>query len=207
MRARSIAIKARLLYDYFLNFVRWHRNRWSSPAASQVKRSVLWRYGSTATTWIETGTYLGQTTKYLARNGCRVYSIEPEPQLAASAERRFRDSPHITILSGTSEDVLQGLVEKVSGQVAFWLDGHYSSGITFRGNQETPIRFELETIAGLISRFDSVTVFVDDFRCFGSQHLEVGPYPSRSYLVSWADKLGFSWTVEHDIFIAWNWRG
>lgn len=201
---RTITNRIRLPYDFLFRYLKWSMAGWPPPAAPQVKRAVLQRYGTSATTWIETGTYLGQTTKFLARNDRLVWSIEPEPSLARAATKKFRGNTRVKIVQGTSEEILPTILPQLSGKVAFWLDGHYSAGVTFRGDVETPIASELDLIKKSLHLFESVVVLVDDFRCFEGKKSDIGPYPPRSSLVEWADSLNFSWTVEHDIFIAWG---
>lgn len=204
---RFIKVLARKIiqpFDFLLRFINWIVMGWSPPVAPQVKRSVLQRYGSSASTWVETGTYLGQTTKFLARKSTLVWSIEPEPLLAKAATRKFRKNARVKIIQGTSEEILPALLPQLVGNVAFWLDGHYSEGVTFCGEIETPIAVELQLIKDCLHQFESVVILVDDFRCFEAKKSDVGPYPSRSFLVEWADSSGLSWTVEHDIFIAWK---
>ena len=53
--------------------------------------------------------------------------------------RPRRDGRRAEILQGDSTDVLPEVVEKMDEPTLFWLDGHYSGGITASGEQETPI--------------------------------------------------------------------
>lgn len=177
----------------------WGRRGFTMPAPATVKRSVLDRYGDPYGTWVETGTYLGETTRHLARRARRVYTIEPSPQLAARAKQSLSGCSNVDVLHGLSEDLFTDLVAGLDGSVSFWLDGHTSGGVTFHGPQVTPIRGELAAIAANVSRFTRLAVLVDDFRGFGDID---GDYPSRDFLVEWSRRLGLTWTVEHDIFIA-----
>jgi hypothetical protein len=151
---------------------------------------------------VETGTFLGDTTAFLARRASAVYTIEPSPDLADRARRRFLRTSSVTVLEGLSEDLLPPLLEDISGTVSFWLDGHTSGGPTYTGPVVTPIRHELSAIGRRMDAFEQVAVLVDDFRGFGSRAADDGDYPSRSSLVAWADEHDLSWTVEHDIFAA-----
>jgi hypothetical protein len=45
-----------------------------------------------------------------------------------------------------------------------------------------------------------VVVMIDDIRCFDPD--VDAAYPSLDYLVDWARSHGFSWHIEHDIFVA-----
>jgi len=153
--------------------------------------------------WVETGTWLGDTTAWLASRASHVHSIEPSPDLAARATLRFADSAGVTIHRGTSEEVFDSILASLSGPVAFWLDGHYSGEGSFEGRSRTPIVGELRSIGAAVDRLDGVRVFVDDFRCFGSDDPEFADYPTPDHLVGWAIDHGLRWTVEHDIFVAW----
>ena len=141
-------------------------------------------------TSIETGTYFGGTTDFLARSAKHVYSIEPEPNLATRAMQRFASRDNVTIIQGLSEEHIGGLLDSVSGPLSLWLDGHFSAGVTFQGPVDTPIQQELNAIARRIHRLDVVTVCVDDVRCFDPRNPEYSPYPNRSWLVQWADSCG-----------------
>ncbi len=110
----------------------------------------------------------------------------------------------MTVLAGTSEERFREAIGLLKGPIAFWLDGHFSGGITFKGTRDTPIKYELEIISENIEAFERITVFVDDFRCFAKSASSAEPYPPRAYLVNWAEQLELSWTIEHDIFIARN---
>ena len=108
---------------------------------------------------------MGDTTSVLSKVAKMVYSIEPEPALFSKAEQRFRNTSNVKIISGLSEDVLPKLLPTLSGNICFWLDGHFSGGITFKGPQETPILAELDAIGRNIAKMGKVVVMIDDIRC------------------------------------------
>lgn len=165
--------------------------------------SVLSNYSLPQGIWIETGTYKGETTRFLATLGPRVHTIEPGRELVEMA-RKANLGDNVVIHEGLSEDVLPSLLEGLSGHVNFWLDGHWSSGDTFRGPVDTPVEAELAEISRNLWRLSSVAVFVDDFRCFVNweNRSVYDGYPPPEFLVNWAIENGLRWTVEHDIFIA-----
>jgi hypothetical protein len=180
----------------------WRRRQWSSPAPPAVKRAVLRRNHLPGAVWIETGTYRGDTTEFLSRFATHVYTIEPAAVLSARAQRRFRDKSSVTVISGTSEEAMSTVLESIQGPVCFWLDGHFSSGETYRGLEDSPIRSELAAISQRLNLYPSVRVLVDDWRCFRPSGPEFQTYPLKSDLVAWAEANDLTWTVEHDIFIA-----
>lgn len=182
----------------------WARRSFAAPSPHFIKQSCLIRNSYPNATWVETGTYLGQTTEVLSCHGSKVYSIEPEPTLFANAKKYFANFENVEILNGTSEDIFPGLLSKIQGNVNFWLDGHYSAGITFKGAQDTPILEELKHISDNIGRLNKVCVLVDDVRCFNPQLAEYSAYPPVDVLVDWAKKNNLHWHVEHDIFVAKN---
>ena len=180
----------------------WRSRGYGLPAPYCVKIEILMRRGDPEATWIETGTYLGETTEALARRARHVFTIEPATELAERARVRFLGRKNVTVLEGTSEAMLEPALEGINGDVSFWLDGHYSSGPTFQGDADTPIVEELHIIERHLARLGRVVILVDDIRCFRSGDVGMPSYPERSSLVAWADRLGFSWEIEQDIFIA-----
>ena len=99
---------------------------------------------------IETGTFLGDTTAFLAERCDRVTTIELDPGLAARARDRFSHRVGVTVLEGDSGKLLEAVLAGVDEPALFWLDGHFSGvheGVqTARGEADTPLRSELETI-------------------------------------------------------------
>jgi hypothetical protein len=194
----------RMTLLFLFDVIRWSREGWGVPAPSRVKWLLIKRHGLDIETWIETGTYLGNTTRFLSSISKIVYTIEPESRLAQSSQQALRRFSNVHVINQTSEQAFPNLVGNIKGSVGFWLDGHYSAGHTYRGENETPIKTELAQIEHCLSNFSRVVVLVDDFRCFGEKNSVIFGYPTRSFLVNWADRLNLSWTVEHDIFIAWR---
>jgi hypothetical protein len=180
----------------------WEDREFGVPSPSFVKHKVLMRNGLRDATWVETGTFLGDTTCVLSKVVKMVYSIEPEPALFLKAEQRFRGTDNVKIINGLSEEVLPKLVPTLSGNVCFWLDGHFSAGITFKGPQDTPIIDELSVIGNHIEKVGKLVVMIDDVRCFDPTSPEFSGYPPVDLLVDWARKHNLKWHIEHDIFIA-----
>jgi len=147
---------------------------------------------------------MGDTTSVLSKVAKMVYSIEPEPTLFSKAAQKFRYTSNVKIIKGLSEDVFPTLLPTISGDICFWLDGHYSSGITFKGPRDTSIIDELAVIGQSIAQMGKVVVMVDDVRCFDPRNPEFSAYPPVDVLMDWAKKHNLIWHIEHDIFIAKN---
>ncbi len=180
----------------------WAKRMFDAPSPDSVKRTVILRNGLRNSTWVETGTYRGDTTAELARIAKKVYTIEPQQQLFADAKVRFSQLGNVEALNGGSEDIFPTLLPTMEGDICFWLDGHYSGEGTFKGPNDTPIHFELRSIEENLYHFDSVRVLIDDIRLFNGKIHAYGDYPTLDYLVDWSRKNRLEWHIEHDIFIA-----
>jgi protein-L-isoaspartate O-methyltransferase len=83
----------------------WIARCYQAPSPTWIKRSVLLRLGIKNATWVETGTFIGDTTALLARESRAVHTIEPQRTLFEQAELRFRDDSRVNVIHGLSEDV------------------------------------------------------------------------------------------------------
>lgn len=110
--------------------------------------------------FIETGTYFGDMVKAVRPFFREVHSIELSCDLYEKAVKRFRPYPSISIYQGDSSDVLPVILKKIHSPCLFWLDGHYSEGITARGSKDTPVVEELSHILGRKTYND--VVLIDD---------------------------------------------
>ena len=137
------------------------------PPPHIVKQRVLVSYGRKfeLRTLVETGTYEGDMIEATKNVFEHIYSIELSKELFERAKQRFKTDEHIELIHGDSGIELKKLVGKFDEPALFWLDGHYSAGVTARGEKDTPIIEELDTILD-IQNIGHVIV-IDDARCFG----------------------------------------
>jgi hypothetical protein len=168
------------------------------PPPPSVKQAVVAAYGKHfgMRTLVETGTYLGQMVEAQRGTFAHVWSIELDKALARMARQRFADAKNVTILQGDSGEHLKDVLAASNEPCLFWLDAHYSAGITARGDTDTPIRTELELV--LTAPWEHV-VLIDDARCFGAD--DFPDYPNvdeiRSIVAQHRD--GWAVTVQDDI--------
>ena len=181
----------------------WQNRLFASPSPAEAKLGTLARHSFPSATWIETGTWKGDTTAFLAKEGGHVFTIEPDENHFANAHHRFSTTANVSCVKGTSEEVLETVLQSAnSATVNFWLDGHFSGKNTFQGPADTPIEFELGVIAASRQTTPNVAIFIDDVRCFVSPEPDYASYPSLDFLVDYARSQNLAWTIEHDIFIA-----
>ena len=178
---------------------KWRCSNYSSPSPQHVKIKVLKSHSLPNAIWIETGTYLGDTTFKLSKIAKKVISIEPQTELSLFASTRLKRKKNVEVINATSESIIAKVLEGISGPTCFWLDGHYSGDVTFQGTEVSPISAELSAISSYL-RKNKVVVLVDDFRLFANS--ATTGYPSHTSLIVWAGEQNLSWTVEHDIFVA-----
>lgn len=190
----------------------WAGGGAAMPAPQAIKMAVLTRYGLSDATWIETGTFRGSTTKFLAQDlsiaAKSVISFEPSEKYFQLSQAALASIPNVRLLNASSESQLENEIAELKGPTCFWLDGHFSQGDTYAGSQDTPILLELDTITRFLDRLRPIRVFIDDVRLFVRQHHETdlperAGYPPLRTLVEWAESNGFVWFIEHDIFVAW----
>ncbi len=136
--------------------------------------------------FVETGTYLGNTTAAAARVFRKVHTIELSEELHLKAQARFRDVENITCHQGNSPDVLLKLVASIQEPAVFFLDAHWSGGVTAHGEVEVPLLEELGIIRN--RNMDDV-IIIDDLRLIGRSG-KTGLRLSREYPISdfdWRD--------------------
>ncbi len=197
---------ARQAFKNHLSFRQWRARGYAAPSPGRIKQAVLLRNGAPASIWVETGTYLGDTSAFLSRHAKRVFTIEPAKTIHELAVRRLAPLGNVEVIHGASEDVFPKLLPGLAGDVTFWLDGHFSGGETWathQGAKDTPIVEELEQIERNRSRFAKLSVLVDDIRSFEAPE-QYKDYPTLDFLVDWARRNNLRWHIEHDIFVARN---
>ncbi len=153
----------------FQTLPRWQRTGWESPLPNLLKHPILVRYARLhgLGALVETGTFLGDTPWALRNRFAEIHTIELSPTLCGLAKERFKHLPHIHVHEGDSSTVLPELLKELRQPTLFWLDGHFSSGITAQGDASTPVCDEVQAIAERCPvRF---VMLIDDARSFGSE--------------------------------------
>ena len=91
--------------------------------------------------------------------------------------------------------MLNEITEQLNEPAIFWLDGHYSAGITARGELDCPIYGEIDAIFN--GKKLNHVILVDDARCF----IGKGDYPTVDSLTKYIQSKNSSYSVaiENDI--------
>ena len=195
--------KLRKFLVELLQMQQWRARGYLENAPQLVKQNLFVKYGVPQAQWVETGTFLGENTDFLSNSYSFVHSIEPEKELYKNAMKKFLNQ-NVELFNGVSEDVMPSLLLRLKGDINFWLDGHYSAGVTFKGNKDCPVEEELIAIKNNLLNFTKVSILIDDVRLFLPTNTTYSDYPSIDFLVDWARVNNFNWRVEHDVFVMRN---
>jgi hypothetical protein len=116
-------------------------------------------------TFVETGTFEGDTVEKVLNLFDSVYSVELSEEYYRKVAERFRNRSNVFISHGPSPEFLQNLKPKLAGiSVLYWLDAHWCvADKTAGGTSQCPLLEELDAIGTLGAQ--SVVV-IDDARLF-----------------------------------------
>jgi len=132
--------------------------------------------------FIETGTYLGEAIKHALKYGFKnIRSVEIVKDLYLINKKFFKDYENIKLYNGDSGYLLWKMIEDISGQMTFWLDGHFhpagknridnTKNISWgKSNEEelwTPLKRELKAIKK--HPIKNHIIIIDDIREFPSK--------------------------------------
>jgi hypothetical protein len=138
-------------------------------------------------TFVETGTFEGNTINSMQPLFSRIFSVELSPHYHAKAVERFRDAKGVNLALGESPAFLKNKREEFKASpVLFWLDAHWCSAEHTSGqDSQSPLLQEIEAIGPLHP--DSV-LLIDDARLY------LCPPPKPHRCSDWPD-----W---HDVTLA-----
>lgn len=150
--------------DYFLKPDL--KESWEGPFNGQHCRQRIFSDLMTRVAFkaiVETGTFRGATTEFLATFGLPVYTVELNARFYAySALRLFRQRHNIHRYQGDSPTFLRGLANNEQfpkSKVFFYLDAHWG--------EDLPLRKEIEVI---FTNWSGSVVMVDDFQVPGTDY-------------------------------------
>ncbi len=145
---------------------------------------------------VETGTFLGIMVEAQKKRFKKIISIELGIDLFEAAQIKFANDKHITIVQGDSGKVLPKILKTITTPAIFWLDGHYSGGITAQGDKDCPIFEELDAIFGSDGTSNHI-LLIDDASLF----VGTGDYPTIENLTKYVKTKNKNYQVEvnHDV--------
>lgn len=163
--------------------------RYDPTLTHEQRRQVITDYALKypfAEVFIETGTAFGDTVTAVCELFHHSYTIEVSPVIYKKVAPKLAKLG-ITCLLGDSEELLPELLAQLDTSCFFWLDGHWCGDTHGRGNQDTPVAQELETI--FATKIPHV-VLVDDARLFGNDP----NYPT----IDWVRNIAVNQDIRYD---------
>jgi len=178
----------------------WFIRRKPIPAPPLIKLRILEKCQKkfNLPIFIETGTFYGSSPFYLRKKFKRIYSIELSKTLYKNAKERLFKFRNITLIQGDSAKILPSLLKSINTPCFFWLDGHYSGGITAKSKIETPILEEIDAINN--HKVKTHVIAIDDARLFDGTKM----YPRLSTLFKKLKRINkdYKIVIIHDIIFA-----
>ena len=164
-------INARSSYHKYKAFSAWEKQGKPVPPPSVVKQWTIQNYARKyrIKNFVETGTCFGDTLNAVRKIFKNLYSIELSVELYENAKENFSEFKNIHLLQGDSSDILPKVIADINQPILFWLDAHYSCGVTARGSKDTPISSELESILNHPLSSHHV-ILIDDARDFNGEN-------------------------------------
>jgi hypothetical protein len=157
----------------WLRFVQGHRMYFypygfamnGQTARLEATRQILFRCGIRQI--VETGTFRGTTTEWLAGFGMPVITIEAYDRSYYFSKRRLRDRKNVRTELGDSVAVLKRLVDDIDTSVPtfFYLDAHWKDYL--------PLHDEMALI---LPHFAAPVILIDDFEVPGQAGYEYDNY-------------------------------
>lgn len=162
-------------------------NVWFGPPPALV---LFLRHHFDINTFVETGTFHGNTAAWASQHFRRVITIERSESL----HRRLTETPdrreNVTYLLGDSRSRLAEILPSLDGRALLWLDSHWCGGETAGATEECPLLEEIDVLRR--SREDPF-VLVDDARLF------LKPPPPPHAAEQWPDIQGVLKAFDHTL--------
>jgi len=148
--------------------------------------------------FVETGTFIGNTLIGLHQSFQKLYSIELDKGIYRLAKKRLSEYKNVEIVHGDSAKQLPLILNAISEPAIFWLDAHYSSGVTGLGELQTPVLRELKAI--FEHPVKKHHILIDDVKDFNG----LNDYPTVDEILNFINKFGhgsYVGRVEGQVFI------
>jgi hypothetical protein len=176
---------------------KWELEGKPLPPPHTVKQEAIRYYQQRSgyNVLVETGTYKGDMIFAQRDQFKKIYSIELSKELFKKAKIRFRKRSSVVLFQGNSGEVIAKVIAELKEPAIFWLDGHYSGGITATTEKFTPISEELQIIIRN-NRLQHV-ILVDDARNFEGEQ----GYPTIKEVKDMTEKnlRDYHFSVDEDI--------
>ena len=158
---------ARNVRHAMFNFSRKHFGWPPIPPTHEAKCNFVMRKAAERhlEIFIETGTFRGEMLAFQLPHFKKLISIELSQELHRAACARFTAFPKVQVIQGDSGVKLGEAIKGLAAPALFWLDAHYSIGLTAGRGTSAPIFKELSCLTNRQQYPDAI--LIDDARLFG----------------------------------------
>ena len=194
-------------YSVFKDSIQWIVRGYSANSPTYIKRAQLIKHSLHNSIWIETGTYLGQTAKFLRKFSTQIYTIEPDIDLFKSVKKYLNKYKNIIVINATSEKALEKLLsKKIKKNVNFFLDAHNvsnNSTKTYQSSISNPILNELKIIKKNINNLKDFVIFIDDLNWHEIDFVKTKKKTTTrlNQIIDWCKINNLTWTISHNMMI------
>jgi len=133
-------------------------------------------------TFVETGTFKGETAAWASHHFKKVITIENSKIYFDEAKTTHKDLHNVEFLFGDSRSVIKDILGQILEPAIFWLDAHWCGLDSEGSNDQCPIIEEIKLIGSTGIKH---CIFIDDARFF----LSPPPLPNRIELWPTIDQL------------------
>ncbi len=163
-----------------------------------IKQAIIKNYAkiSNNKVLVETGSFMGYMIFSQLSSFDEIYSIEIADYYYQRLLKIFGTSKKVKLVLGDSAEKLPTVLKGIKRDVVFWLDGHFSGGMTGQSKLGvSPIIFEVDLILKDRQDFKDI-ILIDDARLFGTDG-----YPTIDQLLGvFGDKLKkYDWFIDDDV--------
>ena len=95
------------------------------------------------THFVETGTWVGETILNFINEFEKLYTIEVGEQIYNEFNKKDYDRNKLKSILGDSSKMLKPVIDEIKNNTIFFLDGHFSSWPTSKGDKDVPLYEEL----------------------------------------------------------------
>lgn len=128
--------------------------------------------------FIETGTFKGDTAKWASTHFEKVFTIENSREIYKETTEHLSDIKNIEFRFGHTREQLVKIVPTLNLPGIFWIDAHWCGGASYGQQDECPVVDEIQ----IINTSDyQHCILIDDARLF----MEPPPHPHNAN--SWPD--------------------
>jgi hypothetical protein len=145
---------------------------------------------------IETGTYRCKSAILLGQKFIKCTTIELDVELASRATQRLSKIQNISVIQGTTREVLQQVLPNRNTGLLVWLDAHFSGGVTAGEDDKCPLMAEIKVLMATRAKENTI-ILIDDARAL----IGHGDWPMLSDVVSTAVEAGWAAVSIDDVLV------